>query len=260
VLNVTTNLPVDRPEITHSFPIEDSIECDIAAGARAAPSRSARDCVIAVCRQTRPLLKELLDKKESVLVHCAAGVSRSGSVVIDFVMHALHLDFHAAKALVQQSRPEVKPNAAFERQLDKCPRWGLISMDILDKSIAMLQFQAGRGALRVLEGRPFDPAVVVGLTVSFLQEQWCTSEERTTRLAVLGLIPTIRDALQGNKLKGILESRPDLFALVGEREFVAVYTSSSTGSDVSEVDASASRVLEGQPFDPAVVVGAGLPG
>lgn len=39
VLNVTTNPPVDRPEITHNFPIEDSVECDIAAGTRAAPPR-----------------------------------------------------------------------------------------------------------------------------------------------------------------------------------------------------------------------------
>jgi hypothetical protein len=34
VLNVTTNPPVHRPDITHSFPIEDSTESDIEAGAR----------------------------------------------------------------------------------------------------------------------------------------------------------------------------------------------------------------------------------
>jgi hypothetical protein len=81
-----------------------------------------------------------------VLVHCAAGVSRSGSVVIDFVMHDMGISFQAAKALVRKSRPDVRPNVAFERQLDKCPRWGLAAIDKLEESIALLKFQARRAA------------------------------------------------------------------------------------------------------------------
>jgi hypothetical protein len=37
VLNVTANPPVHSPEITFSFPIDDSVECDIEAGERALP-------------------------------------------------------------------------------------------------------------------------------------------------------------------------------------------------------------------------------
>ncbi len=151
VLNVTANAAVCQPGITHNFPIEDSIECDVAAGAPRSPcaprdGATARNCILAVCTQTRPLLKELLGKQDSVLVHCVAGVSRSGSVVIDFAMHALSLDYQAAKALVRRSRPEVRPNAAFERQLDKCPRWGLDAMEMLGQCIAKLKFQVARNA------------------------------------------------------------------------------------------------------------------
>ena len=79
-----------------------------------------------------------------MLVHCEAGVSRSGSVVIDFVMDSLSLDFQTAKVLVQKSRPEVMPNASFERQLDKHPRWGLAAWQMLGEHIAKLAFQVRR--------------------------------------------------------------------------------------------------------------------
>ena len=93
-----------------------------------------------------------LGRHERVLVHCAAGVSRSGSVVIDLVMHALSIDYHAAKALVRSSRPEVTPNAAFERQLDKGPRWGIAALQMLQDCIARLTFQVGRAAQQQRRG------------------------------------------------------------------------------------------------------------
>jgi predicted protein tyrosine phosphatase len=89
-------------------------------------------------------LTELLDSGQSVLVHCLAGVSRSGSVVIHLVMHTLSLDFHAAKALVQKCRPEVKPNPSFERQLDAHARWGVAAMEMLAQCIAQVTFQVER--------------------------------------------------------------------------------------------------------------------
>ena len=73
-------------------------------------------------------------------------------MVIDLVMHALSLDFHAAKALVRLSRPEVRPNAAFERQLDKSPRWGLAALQMLEHCIARLTFQVGRAAQQQRRG------------------------------------------------------------------------------------------------------------
>ena len=100
--------------------------------------------MLAVCTQTRTLLHDLLGQQQTVLVHCAAGVSRSGSVVIDFVMHALRVDFQTAKKLVRISRPEVTPNAAFEQQLDKSPRWGLAAMQMLERCVAKLTSQAQR--------------------------------------------------------------------------------------------------------------------
>ena len=119
--------------------------------ARAFFFMNVRDCVLAVCIQTRPILQELLGRQQSVLVHCAAGVSRSSSVVIDFAMHALRINFQDAKSLVRKSRPEVRPNAAFELQLDKSPRWGLTAMILLEQCIAKLTAQAWRPEHRLAE-------------------------------------------------------------------------------------------------------------
>lgn len=50
-------------------------------------------------------------------VHCAQGVSRSGAVVVDYVMRSQGLDYDAALALVRKGRLVAQPNSAFEAQL-----------------------------------------------------------------------------------------------------------------------------------------------
>ena len=54
-----------------------------------------------------------IDQGKTVLVHCAAGVSRSASVVTSFVMHKLGLRRDEALAFVRKSRPAVHPNDGF---------------------------------------------------------------------------------------------------------------------------------------------------
>jgi len=54
-----------------------------------------------------------------VLVHCAAGVSRSGAIVTAYVMHHKKIPFEQALAFVKSSRPIVEPNSAFKSQLKK---------------------------------------------------------------------------------------------------------------------------------------------
>lgn len=57
-----------------------------------------------------------------VLVHCAAGVSRSAALVIHYLMRAHHaLTYDMALAWLQTVRHVVQPNRGFERQLRALP-------------------------------------------------------------------------------------------------------------------------------------------
>jgi len=52
-----------------------------------------------------------------ILVHCVAGVSRSATVVISYVMHARRLRLREAFHLVQRRRTIVDPNPGFQAVL-----------------------------------------------------------------------------------------------------------------------------------------------
>ncbi|MEM3062827.1 MAG: dual specificity protein phosphatase [Nitrososphaerota archaeon] len=58
-----------------------------------------------------------VESKKNVLVHCIAGVSRSASLVIYFLMKKFHLDFEKALALVREKRSIINPNESFKFQL-----------------------------------------------------------------------------------------------------------------------------------------------
>ncbi|KIX05719.1 uncharacterized protein Z518_03691 [Rhinocladiella mackenziei CBS 650.93] len=53
-----------------------------------------------------------------VLVHCQKGVSRSGSVMIGFIMGEMDLDYDTALRYVRRGRSKVKPNSGFQKQLE----------------------------------------------------------------------------------------------------------------------------------------------
>ncbi|XP_037320750.2 dual specificity protein phosphatase 19-like isoform X2 [Pungitius pungitius] len=57
------------------------------------------------------------EKDGVVLVHCNAGVSRSASVVIGYLMMREGLTFDEAYAQVKLARPSTRPNPGFHRQL-----------------------------------------------------------------------------------------------------------------------------------------------
>eukprot|EP01138_Halocafeteria_seosinensis_P016459 gb/GECG01016790.1/.p1 GENE.gb/GECG01016790.1/~~gb/GECG01016790.1/.p1 ORF type:complete len:156 (+),score=11.83 gb/GECG01016790.1/:1-468(+) len=52
-----------------------------------------------------------------VLIHCAAGVSRSVSVTIGYLMMQYNMSFHQALEFVQDRRPGAFPNPNFQNQL-----------------------------------------------------------------------------------------------------------------------------------------------
>jgi protein-tyrosine phosphatase len=56
-------------------------------------------------------------KSGGVLVHCFAGVSRSATCVIAFLMQEKKLQFDQAFTFVSKKRPVVFPNMGFQQQL-----------------------------------------------------------------------------------------------------------------------------------------------
>lgn len=56
---------------------------------------------------------------KKILVHCNAGVSRSGSIVVAYIMACLRVPFRQALAIVQEKRACVDPNPGFAEYLDK---------------------------------------------------------------------------------------------------------------------------------------------
>lgn len=64
-----------------------------------------------------PWLDRALEHGEKALVHCAMGASRSGSVVIAWLMTRQQMSLKDALNHVKKRRPEIRPNNGFFRQL-----------------------------------------------------------------------------------------------------------------------------------------------
>lgn len=64
-----------------------------------------------------PDMEAALARGEKVLVHCAAGISRSASVVLAYLMRRDHCSLDQALATLRAIRPCVSPNPAFMAEL-----------------------------------------------------------------------------------------------------------------------------------------------
>ena len=82
-----------------------------------------RDCIA--------FISEVIANKETILVHCAAGVSRSASVVIAYIMYSQRIKLADAFNQVKDRRPCIKPNPGFIRQLQEFEK-ELISEGIIN--------------------------------------------------------------------------------------------------------------------------------
>jgi hypothetical protein len=67
--------------------------------------------------QTHTWISENISSGGKVLVHCFAGVSRSASIVIAYIMKEFKMDYKNARSLVSRARKIIEPNYGFERQL-----------------------------------------------------------------------------------------------------------------------------------------------
>jgi len=61
---------------------------------------------------------DFMEKSEKVFVHCAAGVSRSASIVISYFMKKNNMKFGEAFDFVKSKRHVIFPNGGFVKQLE----------------------------------------------------------------------------------------------------------------------------------------------
>ncbi len=87
-----------------------------------------------------------------VLVHCAAGISRSTSTVIFFLMHKFMIPYQHALQLVRSRRPVTKPNPSYEQQLIR------MSRQLLHKLAGMVREKTGKEP-RLVEQPEVSPKV-----------------------------------------------------------------------------------------------------
>ena len=78
---------------------------------------SCLETIIPKVREVKDFIDACLRAGGKVLVHCNDGMSRSGSLVIAYIMQTYGIDFKAALNHVQQRRFCVQPNDGFEQQL-----------------------------------------------------------------------------------------------------------------------------------------------
>lgn len=74
-------------------------------------------CIKNVFKQCFPLIDTERENENIVYVHCNAGISRSASLVIGYVMKELKINFKMAYALVKSKKSSIKPNEGFIKQL-----------------------------------------------------------------------------------------------------------------------------------------------
>jgi protein-tyrosine phosphatase len=65
------------------------------------------------------LINENVEKGEAVLVHCTAGISRSSSIVIAWLMWLTSKPYRQILNYVQSKRTIVQPNIGFSHQLNQ---------------------------------------------------------------------------------------------------------------------------------------------
>ena len=69
--------------------------------------------IFPIIEKCLPIIRQALANGGVVFVHCFAGISRSASIVIAYLMQENGLSFEQALKLVKERRPQVSPNLGF---------------------------------------------------------------------------------------------------------------------------------------------------
>lgn len=71
-------------------------------------------------------MRGALEKNTAVLVHCAAGVSRSSTLVAAYLMAEQKIPAAAAVDMIRKVKPDVEPSSTFHDQLELWERSGYV--------------------------------------------------------------------------------------------------------------------------------------
>lgn len=75
-----------------------------------------------IIKRTNEIIERVYEQSGRILVHCNAGVSRSASVCIAYLMSHRKMDFTDAYAHVKSKRECIRPNDGFLKQLKQMDR------------------------------------------------------------------------------------------------------------------------------------------
>ena len=67
--------------------------------------------------ETNKFISDAMVNNGNVLVHCYAGISRSTSIIIAFLMKHQKMNFNKAMELIKEKRGKIQPNSGFILQL-----------------------------------------------------------------------------------------------------------------------------------------------
>ena len=77
-----------------------------------------------------------LASSPNVLVHCVQGISRSGAVIVAYLMRQQAIDYESALELARESRAMIMPNSGF---VDQLRLWHAMGYSIYDNDEKMVE-------------------------------------------------------------------------------------------------------------------------
>lgn len=99
ILNITDHIPFHyESDFTyHRIPITDSLNINIRQ----------------YFEQTYEIIDNIIENKQKILVHCYAGISRSATIVIAYIMKKNKMKMNDAYQIVHKKRNCISPNIGF---------------------------------------------------------------------------------------------------------------------------------------------------
>lgn len=111
-ISVIFNVAIELYCINIKFNDNKKITC-ISCPMYDSPNQSLMKCIYMAI----PLIRRCIAENKNILVHCYAGISRSASIVIAFLMNYYKLSFINSYQYVKSKRNIINPNSGFIFQL-----------------------------------------------------------------------------------------------------------------------------------------------
>ena len=68
------------------------------------------------------IIDSVVNNNEKILIHCMAGISRSVSMIIYYLMRKYNINYDASRIFIKNQRSIINPNISFQTQLKNY--WG----------------------------------------------------------------------------------------------------------------------------------------